>query len=257
MDSILGFLSLTGELEKSNLLLNLAASLTRSGKKTLLVDLAIPVPSLDVLSGCAETVVYTAADVAAGRVALSRAVLPLPIKKGRETIDDRLFLLPSAPGDVADADACRAVLDAVRVSEDFDLALVWLSRHTVAREAVDGLFLLTDGDELSLRVAEAQAGAFRPDAFLLTGFSVDWDSERYTPPVLSVAERLGLPLLGIVPRLPTGLSGIVPSSCRTRAEAYVRAVRNVAGRFLGMDVPLLKRVPLVGMSRRRVLTRGE
>ena len=256
MNDVLGFVSFAGELEKSNLLLNLAACFARKGKRTLLVDLSCPAPSLDVLGECAEAVVYTAADVAAGRATLSRAILPLSVKKGRTVVDDLLFLLPSSAGECLRADGCTEVLRAVRAQADFDVALVWFSYHNVTREGLDGLFLLTDGDEVSLRAAEANGDKPGADAFLLTAFPTDWDTAQRMLPVLSVVDRVGLSLLGVVPPLPNGLSGIVGGGC-TRARAYTRALENITDRFLGKNTPLLSGVPLAGIGRRRLLTRGE
>ena len=119
-----------------------------------------------------------------------------------------------------------------------------------------GLFLLTDGDEVSLRAAEANGDKPGADAFLLTAFPTDWDTAQRMLPILSVVDRVGLSLLGVVPPLPNGLSGIVGGRC-TRARAYIRALENITDRFLGKNTPLLSGVPLAGIGRRRLLTRGE
>lgn len=257
MNQTLGFVSLTGETEKSNLPLNLAACLAAQGKRTLLVDLTCPAPALDILGGCAEEVVYTASDVVSERVALSRAVLPLPVKKSREQTGDVLFLLPSSPAEHLSEDACKRLLRILRTDTVYDVVLVWFSYHNVTREGLDGLFLLTDGDEVSLRAVEAQRDRLEADAFLLTGFDTDWENQRYMPPLLDTVERVALSLLGIVPRMPVGLSGMIMDGSFKRAGAYTRAVQNVAARILGKDTPLLQGVSLMGIGRRRYLTKGQ
>lgn len=257
MRQVIGFASLTGELEKSHLPLNLAACLARQGKRTLLVDLSCPTPALDILGGCAETVVYTAMDVACERVPLSRAVLPLPVKKSKGQAEDLLFLLPSSPTERFEEETQKRLLRIIRAEADHDVVLVWFSHQHAAREGIDGLFLLTAADEVSVRAAEAWQSEHNADAFLLTGFATDWEDQQRKPSVLSLVDRLGLSLLGIVPRLPMGLSGIIVDGSFGRARAYTKAIENVTARFCGKDTPLLKGVPLTGISRKRYLTKAE
>ncbi len=257
MRQVIGFASLSGELEKSHLPLNLAACLARQGKRTLLVDLSCPIPALDILSGCAETVVYTAMDVACERVALSRAVLPLPLKKRKGQAEDLLFLLPSSPTERFTEETVVRLMRLIRAEADYDMIVVWFSRQHAVREGLDGLFLLTEADEVSVRAAEVWQSKHGADAFLLTGFSTNWEDQQCMPSVLSLVDRLGLSLLGIVPRLPVGLSGIIVDGSFGRARAYTGAIENVTARFCGKDTPLLKGVPLTGISRKRYLTRAE
>ena len=250
MSEILGFVSLTGDVEKSNLLVNLAASLSRSDKRVLVVDLGLPFPTLDVLFGVAESAVYTATDVALGRVSLSDAVLRVPLKAGRRETEDRLFLLPASPLE-SETEKVSTLLSLLRAEKEYDLVLVLFSHPTCVRKGLDGLFLLTDADEISLRAAEAQNAKLGADAFLLTGYPTDWDSLLPLASPISAIDRLGISLFGIVPRLPKDLLGIL-EGC-TRARGYLCAVRNVANRILGNDVPLLAGVSLAGVSRRQLL----
>ena len=255
MDYILGFVSLTGDTEKSDLLVNIAASLARCEKRVLLVDLAFPVPALDLLCGVAEERVYTAADVGAGRVALSRAVLPVSLKKGRTVLKDRLSVLAGSPLEALTADELRSLLAAVRGATEYDLAIVSFSGEPLTREGLDALFLLTGTDEASLRSAEARAPLMNADAFLLTGYPTDWDSLCELPLPAAIVERLGIPVFGIVPCSPTGLTGILEGCARSRS--YLCAVRNVSNRILGTSVPLLTGVSFFGIGRRRILAKAK
>ena len=251
MSEILGFVSLMGNAEKSNLLVNLAASLSRSDRRVLLVDLGYPVPTLDLLCGVAESAVYTASDVGTGKVSLTDASLTVPLKGNGRAATDRLFLLPASCAECWTTEAVGALLSLVRAEKEYDLALVLFSHETCVRQGLDGLFFLTDADEISLRAAEAQGDEMGADAFLLTGYPTDWDSLSGLTSPVSMIDRLGLPLLGIAPRLPTGLSGILDGCARARA--YLCAVRNIANRILGTNTPLLAGVSLAGVNRRRLL----
>lgn len=254
MGEILGFVSLTGDMEKSNFLANLAVSLSLSDKRVLLVDLGCPFSTLDMLCGVAENVVYTALDVGMNKVSLSHAVLRIPVKEGRREVCDRLFLLPSSPLESWTEEQTCALLSSLRTEKAYDLTLVSFSHATCVRKGLDALFLLTGADDISLRAAEAWAADMGADAFLLMDYPTDWDSLCGITPPVSAIDRLGLPLLGIVPRLPTGgLMGILDGTARARN--YLCAVRNVASRFLGKSTPLLSGVALVGIDRRQLLAR--
>ena len=256
MNDILGFVSFVEDTEKNSFLVNLAACLCAGGKRVLLLDLAHPAPALDILCGASEEVVYTAADVASGRVELSRALIPVRLQMGKIKTESHLFLLPGSPAEHLSQSDARTLLERVRRLDDMDMAIVLFSCENAVRDGADGLFLLSGADRSSLRATEALGTSFGADAFLLLAYPTDWDGMAFVSAPLSAMDRVGLPLLGIVPRLPSGL-GSAFAVGRKRAQGYWQAVQNVTNRFLGNTTPLLKHVPLNGISRHRLLTKGE
>ena len=247
MQRILTLCSPTGGIGKSTLALHLSQMLAKDGKKTLLVDASPLSPSLDILAGVGERVVYTLSDIANGLCSPSRAALALDG-------EGPLSLLPLSAGEtLTDGQLADAVKRAVKeLSPDFTVIDVSPSLFEGARTVSDTVLLMTDPRPASLRSAEAFSSAHEGiDRFILTRASFSYEGCQGEISVIDAVDTVSLPLLGVLPYTPRirTAEGIPPRS------PYEQALKNIKKRLLGEDVPLLSGVTLEGMSRRYFIER--
>ena len=247
MKSILALCSPTGGIGKSTFALHLSRMLAECGKSTLLIDASPLSPSLDILAGASERVVYTLSDVANDLCLPSRAALALDG-------EGPLSLLPLAAGEaLTDTQLADAVKRAVKeLSPDFTVIDVSSSLFEGARSVSDTVLLMTDPRPASLRSAEAFSSAHEGiDRFIFTRASFSYEGSQGEISVIDAVDTVSLPLLGVLPYTPRirTVQGIPPRS------PYAQALKNIVKRLLGEDVPLLSGVTLEGMSRRYFIER--
>lgn len=255
------FFSASGGVGKSTLCVHLAHALSRMGKRVLLVDLSLTDPSLDILCGVSEGVVYTVSDVAEGRIAPAKA--PLEVSLGCSKKEKASFLLlPAQAGEDASKEALAEALTSLKNAVEADIVLIdaELSLCTTLFPIASKRILLTDGRECSLRAAESLAyrlsQANTPftsfilckEALFLEGISKE--------PIVDVIDRLALSALGIVPFSTQVESFSLCVRNRYKKQPYSLAVQNIASRLLERGVPLLKGIRIDGISRRRYLERA-
>lgn len=247
MPSVVTLLSPVGGIGKSTLSLHLAQQLAGWGKRTLLIDVSGSAPVLDIMLGVDESMIYSLTDVAKGLCSLSHALLSpasLPL----------LSLLPAAVGDEPDDGMLALALKEARGCSEFDYMIVDAAKeiYTTVRACSDQVILLTDPRPSSLRASEAYASfAEDVDSFILTYASFSREGVEREDSIVDIADQLSLPLLGVLPYAPMlrTLSGI------PRSSPYAVALDNVTRRIMGERIPLLKKVPLEGMSRRYYIER--
>lgn len=245
MPKVISLFSPVGGIGKSTFAYHLALSLSDKGKKVLLLD-ASSSPSLDFLADVGEEVVYTLSDVAKELCPLSRAALPLKA-------DGTLSFVPSLLGEPLTG---QMISSALRRDMDEGADIIILdadiSQAEDARAFSSQTILLTDLRESSLRSAEAAASGGAFDAFLLTFASFSYEGVQREAPVIDVVDRVSLPLCGILPYAPV----LRTVRAIPRRTPYAKALENVASRFAGEEVPLLKGVTLDGMTRRYYIERA-
>ena len=261
MAKVLTFVSAVGGIGKSTLCASVAYALAKREQRVLLVDLSFDAPALDILFGVSESVVYTVCDVMGGAANAEKALFSLPENRKEPYLQNILL----APSSLIKPEGAEGVESAVRNLADAACAdyvlidaspSVYPSLFAISDERI----LITDTRQSALRAAEAfvQTWAERAplNSFLLCGASLVRESVLKEEPLLDIIDRLSLSLLGVLPY--SGLlrdEGVLFEK-RYEKEAYVRAVKNVAARIAGENVPLLNGIALEGISRRFYIERS-
>jgi len=245
--------SAVGGCGKSTFAVSLAYALAAREKSVLLIDLSPASPSLASLCSVSESVLYTIFDLVDGSVGAETVILPLPEKKG-EPERQRISLVPALPCFSCVGEGVGKAVRALELASEADFVIVDASLDAYPHVALfsDECILLTDTRESSLSASEALAYAFS-------------EEYRFTQFVLKsslVRERIvrDEPFLDIIDRLATVPLGILPQSDlifdtglllykKHAREPYVLAVKNIAARLLGENVPLLRGITPEGISR--------
>ena len=216
---------------------SLAERLALRGVRVLLFELAPELPSLDVLLGVSEKVVYTLAD--AREVTPERVLL---------TPCENLYFAPLGVGETVDEPASLfACMDEVKP----DVVLLFAERSacSLARSVSDGMLLLTDETAQSLRSAAALTEKHAFDGYVLTDLVPAREWIGRAPALTEIADALGLPLFGILPRTDPNNTHL------SSGKDFLSAVDNMAGRMMGEDIPLLRGIPTEGIRRKSFLAR--
>ncbi|MBE6656152.1 MAG: hypothetical protein E7609_04715 [Ruminococcaceae bacterium] len=215
----------------------LAERLASYGKRVLLFELSPSCPTLDIFLGVSERVVYTLSDVR-----------KIPARDVALKVRGNLYFVPIAVGETANDVSCLEAC-AEALAPDVILLSAERSQILTARRFSDGMLLLTDATHASLRSAAALALEHAFDGFVLADFVPNKQSILQMPPLTEICDTLGLPLFGILPRIdqakPHALQG----------KDFLFSVRNMAGRLLGEERPLLCGISVAGMRKRTFFTR--
>ncbi len=242
---------------------NLALSLSRRGKRVLLIDGSPMCRCLDTVFSCAPDVVYDISDVAAHRIEAEKALL-CPVADGP-------LLLPGAFSgkDAVVGAALVALLDEISATLALDFVIVdapATADTLAAAPAFDRVLVLTDPSPAALRAAEtvsvslSEVGA-PSGALLINRFSLRHPRESGQEKAILMVDESKLSLLGILP-IVGELSetahryvGKYPllAGKAFRLEPATVAFDNLAARLLGEDVPLLSGIRAVRSYRRKLL----
>ena len=215
---------------------SLASCLALGGRRVLLLDCNGAVPALDILLGVDGRVVYTVSDV--GRISPYDAVL---------SVGENLMLLPIGVGETVDSDRIRLCVDALQP----DVVLLSAARESFAavRECADRALLLTDASPVAVRAASTLAVSGGFDGFVLTDFVAVREEIVGTLGLTALMDTLSLPLFGILPRTERY------STHTVWERDFSVAVKNMAERLTGGQVPLLRGIPIEGMRKKHFFTR--
>ena len=245
--------SAVGGCGKSTLAVSLAYALAAREKKVLLIDLSFASPSLASLCSVSESVLYTVSDLINGSVGAKTVILSLPEKKGGPE-RQRISLVPLlpcfSPFGEGTSEAVRAL--GLASAADFVIVDASLDAYPYVASVSDERILLTDTRESSLSASEALAYTFSEDyrftRFILKSSLV---RERIVKdePLLDIIDRLATVLLGIVPQSDLVFDKKLLISKKYAREPYACAVKNIAARLLGENVPLLSGITPEGISR--------
>lgn len=215
----------------------LAECLASHGKRVLLLELSPSLPALDILLGVGEKVVYTISDIA--RIDPLDVMLP---------VRENLFLVPQGLDDT-DVDAASLSACICALKPDVVLISAERAKLPLVSEFSDGVLLLTDASPIGLRAASAWAQCADFDGFVLTDFLPTRAWITQSPSLTSISDALGLPLFGILPHIDTN------NTYTSAGKNFLLAVRNMAKRIMGENIPLLCGIPVEGMRRRTFLER--
>lgn len=247
----------SGGVGKTSFCANLALSLARLGKRTLLCDFDVSGRALEMLLGCDTRVIRDIADIARGRATPADTLISLPRH-------DNLYFV-AAPSDGANlfpgARDLSAALDACAEAMALDIILMDFSNIDtvpvkIAAPTCDRAIVVTRQSMISARAAEA-AGYMLAERgigdvrMVINRFSLEARGEAY-PSAIELVDCSRIQLLGIIPEAATiaRLEETGTLACESRELRQVKsAYKNIAERINGKNVPLLTDMGVFGRNK--------
>ena len=252
--------SCKGGVGKSTVAVGIATALTELGRRVLLIDFDLGNPSLDLMLGMQDDVIYNICDAASGRASGEDAVHLHPLHPNLAFI--------GAPfryeGDATEEGFAK-VLCELEEAYGFDCILVDTSggaHESVALSApaCDTALIVSSQNPTSIRAAE-KSGMLLDEKnvgeqfLIINGFDTSKESFAKRAGVMEMIDRTRTPLLGIVPQDTriTLLSEEGKSVFDAKKSNARTAFLNIAGRLCGEHIPLMK--GFTGIRRNRFLFR--
>lgn len=244
-EKILMVTSCKGGVGKSTVAANLALTLARAGKRTLLVDCDFDMRCLDLMLGCQDRVVYDICDLVMRDVAPDKCLLQDPRNEN--------FFFCAAPyryrggmdplrfREVLHQTAKALQLDCIVLDTPGSLSEPVRIAACAARLAL----VVTTPDPTALRAAEHTNLVLRelgvPERRLLVNNYELWDVNRsIRTELFSAVDGTGLQLLGLIPADPAfplaQEQGLLIDRVGTKDTR--QAFSNLAGRICGGNIPL-------------------
>lgn len=227
MATVLSLVSGKGGTGKSTAAVGLSRALAASGKRTLVCDLDIGLPCLDLLMDLSDRVIFDWGDILAGRCSPEGAL-----------VEDAsgAFLLP-APAVPPKDFSLSGLVDLLRSLESgFDYLLLdtpaGLGLSVVLSRSLAGLCVaVTLTDPVSVRDVQKLSRLLEvpPIRLLVNRVSRDRLHRSGLPDLDAVMDACGLPLLGVLPEDADLLTGKTPHP----------AFSAMASRLSGKQVPLV------------------
>ncbi|MGD2206577.1 MAG: septum site-determining protein MinD [Anaerolineae bacterium] len=234
-----------GGVGKTTATANLGVALAMLGQRVVTMDADIGLRNLDVVMGLENRIVYDLVDVVEGHCRLRQALI-------RDKRLSELFLLPAAQTrDKTAVSPEQMVQVCNQLRPDFDFVLIDSPagieqgyRNAVA--PADRVIIITTPEISAVRDADRIVGLIEaeqkgPARLVINRLNIGMVHRGEMLSKEDVVEILAIDLLGIVPEdrqiiiatnqgVPVVLDGKAPSS---------QAFRNIAGRLLGQDIPLM------------------
>jgi septum site-determining protein MinD len=234
-----------GGVGKTTTTANLGVALAMMGQRVVAIDSDIGLRNLDVVMGLENRIVYDLVDAIEGHCRLRQALI-------RDKRLSELYLLPAAQTrdkTAVNPDQMVALCEQLRPDYDFILIDSPAGIEQGYRNAVapsDRVIIVTTPEVSAVRDADRIVGLVEaegkgPARLVINRLNPEMVRRGEMLSKEDVVDILAIDLLGIVPEdkqiiistnqgTPVALDGNAPSS-----QAY----RNIAGRLLGQDIPLM------------------
>lgn len=234
-----------GGVGKTTATANLGVGLAMLGQRVVTIDADIGLRNLDVVMGLENRIVYDLVDVVEGHCRLRQALI-----RDKRLVE--LYLLPAAQTrDKTAVSPGQMVRLCNQLRPDFDFILVdspagiEQGYHNAVAPA-DQVIIITTPEVSAVRDADRIVGLVeaeekRSPTLIINRLNPDMVRRGQMLSTEDVVEVLALSLLGIVPEdkhiiVSTNRGTPVALDGRTAAG---QAFRNIAGRLLGQDIPLM------------------
>jgi len=231
---------------KTTLTAGVGMALAERGLRCLCIDGDTGVRSLDLTLGMYDTVLFDFSDVAEGRATLETAIQRHP-----DYPELMLLTAPMHTEDVA-MDALRRISEQTLQSRMADYILIDAPaglEEGFLRAAcgADAAVVVATPDLVSLRSADRTAAelerlGLRDIRLVVNRVRPKVISRKNTPNIDDAMDMAGLPLLGYIPEdeevLVCGALG--QSLLQRRHSLAAKAIRNIAARIEGEEVPILR-----------------
>jgi septum site-determining protein MinD len=240
-----------GGVGKTTATANLGVGLAMLSRRVVAIDADIGLRNLDVVMGLENRIVYDLVDAVEGHCRLRQALI-------RDRRLSELYLLPAAQTRDKTAVSPEQMIELCdQLRPDFDFILIDSPagiergyRNAVA--PADRVIIITTPEVSAVRDADRIVGLVEaeekgPATLVINRLNPEMVRRGQMLSTQDVVELLAIDLLGIVPEdeevivatnrgMPVALDGRAPSG---------QAFRNIAGRLIGQEIPLM---PLKGSS---------
>lgn len=246
MSRVIVITSGKGGVGKTTITANLGTAIAQLGNKVCLIDADFGLRNLDLLLGLEQRVVYTIIDVLAGECSLEKALV-------RDKRTEGLHLLPAAQNRNKEAISPEQMKEIIsKLSSGFDFVLVdcpagieggFRNAIAAAKEAL----IVTTPEVAAVRDADRVVGLLESEDMKSIRLIVN----RLRPEMVQMDEMISVedivdllvvPLIGIVPddkRIITSSNRGEPLVLSPETTLPSLAIKNVAKRLQGLDVPFL------------------
>jgi septum site-determining protein MinD len=234
-----------GGVGKTTTTANLGTALAMLGRRVVTIDADIGLRNLDMIMGLENRIVYDLVDVVEGRCRLRQALI-------RDKRLSELYLMPAAQTrdkTAVSPDQMVEICEQLRPAFDFVLVDSPAGIEQGYRNAVapaDQVIIVTTPEVSAVRDADRIVGLIEaeekgPARLIINRLNPDMVRKGQMLSKEDVIDILAIDLLGIIPEdkqvivssnqgTPVALNGHSPSG---------QAFRNIAGRMLGEDIPLM------------------
>lgn len=235
-----------GGVGKTTATANLSTALAMQGKRVVAIDADIGLRNLDVVMGLENRIVYDLVHVVQGACRLRQAMI-------RDKRLGGLYLIPAAQSRDKTAVSPQDMIDVCeRLRPDFDFILVDSPagieqgfKNAIA--PADQVLIITTPEVSAVRDADRIIGLVEaegkgPARLIVNRLRADMVERGDMLDTSDVVDVLAIALLGVVPddeSIIVSTNRGVPAVMENNSRAG-QAFRNIAGRLLGQDIPIMK-----------------